>query len=528
MYKKVPSTIVCGLTGLFIGLFIISGNGCSSRKEQEKSAAAGLLPADFPRAGADAVTVSELKEIVEYLASDRLQGRFSGTRGAGKAADFIAGKLSDYGLETVEGNTPTFIQPFSMRKKRLRESSIITRYGSIENWTGFGERFSNFYGETDTEIVFAGYARKEELSSLNVKDRIVAFFTGEPGNHEGSRELELGKIQMMKALGAEGHMLIYHDEKAADRYELFRKVYYGDFRYYLDLPLKEANNAERAMTVLPSAMASLFGISTETLLGTLHEIDNGGNSAGRYRVAAKLRTLYEQADPIAGANVLGSIRGTRFPGRWIVLTAHYDHLGSHRGDIYNGADDNASGVASLLELAESFSMARSHGWRPEYSILFLFTDAEEIGANGSRFFLDSGTLPPDSIILDINVDAVGRDDPSSSDLDEYVYLYRSAFMPENISLVFQQTAEDMIETFTVPPKIEPPGSDNFIFEMNGIPAAALTTGRSSDYHKPSDTAEKCDYENICRISKYLFSVIWELGELNLSDSQVHPAEMTTL
>ncbi|MBN2414504.1 M20/M25/M40 family metallo-hydrolase [bacterium] len=453
-----------------------------------------------------------MRKHVAYLSSDRLEGRFSGSRGARKAASFIAGLLGDYGLTPLAGTSPLYWQHFTMHKKRLVESSISSRYGRIDNWTGFGERFSDFYGESDTEIVFAGYGRDQEIEKLNLEGRIAAFFTGEPGNHEGEEALEQRKIRSIRNHGALGHMMVYHDEQAAARYTVFRKAFYNDYRYYLDLPRDRAVQAERAITVLPSALAGLFGIRTETLLETVREMDRGEEAAGRFHVPIRMKTVYTNAESVAGANVAGYFPGRGGTGKWIVLSAHYDHLGTHRGRVYNGADDNASGVAALLEIAESLSSAVKAGWEPRHNILFLFTDAEEIGANGSRYFLVSGVIPRDDMIIDVNVDAIGRTDASHSALRNYVYLYRSSGMPAALSSAITSTIQTQGDAVNSIAAQEPPGSDNFVFEMSGIPAAAFTTGRSSDYHQPSDTADKCDYPNIQRISAFVYALVWNLAE----------------
>jgi len=105
----------------------------------------------------------------------------------------------------------------------------------------------------------------------------------------------------------------------------------------------------------------------------------------------------------AAANLLGVIRGTRYPGRYLVLSAHYDHVGVRGGQIYNGADDNASGTAAVLALAEAFRHTPL-----DHSVVVALLDAEEIGSPGARAFLDSGLVPRDAIVLNVNLDMVGH------------------------------------------------------------------------------------------------------------------------
>lgn len=112
-----------------------------------------------------------------------------------------------------------------------------------------------------------------------------------------------------------------------------------------------------------------------------------------------------RGEPVSGANVLGVVRGTRTPDRWIIVSAHYDHLGVRDGQIYNGADDNASGVGSMLELARQL-----RAQPPEHSVLFVAFDAEERGLLGARAYMDAPAVPLDATSLEFNLDMTARED----------------------------------------------------------------------------------------------------------------------
>lgn len=148
------------------------------------------------------------------------------------------------------------------------------------------------------------------------------------------------------------------------------------------------------------------------------KIKKGEDISGKFQIIAHMKTAYEALDTIIAENVLGYIPGSDKKEECVVITAHYDHLGKSGGKIYNGAYDNAAGVAAVLEIAEAFAMASEGGYSPIRSPLFLTQDAEEMGGVGTIYFLDHPVFPLSDTVVDINIDGIGqcffrtRNDPS--------------------------------------------------------------------------------------------------------------------
>jgi hypothetical protein len=186
-----------------------------------------------------------------------------------------------------------------------------------------------------------------------------------------------------------------------------------------------------------------------------------------------------------GINVLGYLPGTRDPGRYIVVTAHYDHLGVRDGQIYNGADDNASGTAALLELARYF-VANP----PANSIIFAALDAEEGGLNGARAFVRAPPVPLTAIALNVNMDMVGRNDrnelyAAGTYHSPFLrpYLERAA-AGAPITLRFGHDSPDLgADDWTLQ-------SDHAAFHEVGIPFVYFGVEDHPDYHRPTDTADR--------------------------------------
>lgn len=197
-------------------------------------------------------------------------------------------------------------------------------------------------------------------------------------------------------------------------------------------------------------------------------------------------TFERQGQQITGVNVVGHVRGSAVPDRYIVITAHYDHLGIRNGEIYNGADDNASGTAALLALADYFSRNQ-----PRHSIIFAALDAEEGGLRGARAFVASPPVAREAIAINVNMDMVGRNDANE------LYVAGTHHYPQLLPFV-ERTATGaevrLIPGHDTPNPANPSddwsmASDHGAFHEQGIPFLYFGVEDHPDYHRPTDTFE---------------------------------------
>lgn len=201
----------------------------------------------------------------------------------------------------------------------------------------------------------------------------------------------------------------------------------------------------------------------------------------------KLRSRAGDADTV-GVNIVGMIKGRNSAGPAIVLSAHYDHLGVRNGEVYNGADDDASGCIALLTIAE-----RLMSERPEHDIVLAFFDGEEGGMQGSRAFVASAPIPVERIALNINLDMVGRQDGGAlwvsgiSHYPELKPIAESAAKKASIKISFGHDTKGL-----KPGDDWTNSSDHAPFHAKGIPFFYLGVEDHPDYHKPGDDADKID------------------------------------
>ena len=228
----------------------------------------------------------------------------------------------------------------------------------------------------------------------------------------------------------------------------------------------------------------------------------------------------ERVNWVKTENVAAIIRGSEKPDEYIILTAHLDHVGRKGDDIYNGADDDGSGTVAILEIAEAFNEAAKKGHGPDRSIVFLHVTAEEMGLIGSRYYTDEDPIVPlKNTVTNLNIDMIGRTDPERPKRNrDYIYIIGSDKISQelhdvneavndlylNIDLDYVFNAEDHPQRFYY-------RSDHYNFAKNNIPVIFYFNGIHEDYHKPTDTVEKIDFDKIQKITRLVFLTAWEVA-----------------
>lgn len=217
-------------------------------------------------------------------------------------------------------------------------------------------------------------------------------------------------------------------------------------------------------------------------------------------------------------NIWAYIEGSEKPNEVLVISAHYDHVGMSNDEIYNGADDDGSGTVALLEIAQAFEIAKKEGHGPKRSILFLHVTGEEHGLHGSRFYSENPLFPIENTITDINIDMIGRRDDAHADSNNYVYVIganRLSTDLDNICTIANAKFTQLILDYKYNDPKDPnrfyERSDHYNFAKKGIPSVFLFNGTHADYHKPTDSADKIEYDALAKRAQFAFVVAWELA-----------------
>lgn len=217
-------------------------------------------------------------------------------------------------------------------------------------------------------------------------------------------------------------------------------------------------------------------------------------------------------------NIWAFIEGSEKPEEVLVISAHYDHVGIKNGEVYNGADDDGSGTVALLEIAEAFMNAKKEGFSPKRSILFLHVTGEEHGLHGSRYYSENPLFPLKNTIADINIDMIGRRDNLHPDTNNYVYVIGSDRLSSELHTINEEVNKKYVQLnldYKYNDRNDPERiyyrSDHYNFAKHGIPSIFFFNGIHKDYHMPTDTPEKIEYDALSKRAQLAFVLAWELA-----------------
>ena len=466
-----------------------------------------LLIASLSGQGKNEISISKLKKDLYYLASDELQGRFPGSEGDKKAADYIAASLKNSKLELY-------------KKNGFQEFKLVTGVHLGTNnslsWTGFSGKVSDNFtplsysgnGILNAPVVFVGYGFDinedgiawNDYSSVDVKGKWVLILRGEPyidstksvyRNYANDRN----KVLLAKDKGAAGVILVSG----------------ANFDKNDELVSLHGNEGSVEIPVLQvkRVIADSLFANPELKIANLEKKLIRLKQPQSFELKTPINAQAEVSQTLVTTrNVIGFLpsQNPKFKDQYIVIGAHYDHLGfggagtgSRKPDtlaIHNGADDNASGVTAVLSLADKFSSERKNLKR---SVIFVLFSGEEEGILGSSFFTANSPVDVKSIKTYINLDMVGRLKPDSA-----LEISGTGTSVNAESLLKKVVTGRALKLSFSPEGYGP--SDHAAFYAKNIPVFFLTTGVHLDYHTPSDDADKINYEGLKEVDNYTFDL----------------------
>ncbi len=456
------------------------------------------------------ITKEEIYEHIKYLASDELEGRFTGTEQCRIAAEYIAKEFEKAGLQPVFNGSYfqefPFISDIKLGDNYLKFSDEETLSLEVNNdFTPlpFSDNLS-----VEGKLVFAGFGisskenNYDDYENIDVKDKVVIVFRNHPDLNTPHSPLEQFaglryKATVARDKGAAGIIFVNTSDKKDDD-KLFKLEYDGAAK------VKGISVLQIKRDVLQKLFSKL-NLDIEDVEKQITE--NKKPDSFELNTSAKIKTEVIEVESISW-NVGGLLKGNdeKLSDEYLVIGAHFDHLGwgkqnsLYQGEpaIHNGADDNASGTTGLLELSEKFASEKNNLKR---SILFFAFSGEELGLLGSSYLVNHFPVPTEKVVSMINMDMIGRLKDSSL----IVYGTGTSTNWKNIlndknSFGFKLTFND--EGFGP--------SDHSSFYGKKIPVLFFFTGTHSDYHKPSDDYDKINSEGQEKVLKYIHSVATEI------------------
>ncbi len=496
--------------------------------------AAALLAAlpSYPQKEAlKAITLENSEAYMKFLSSDNLEGRRTGSEGNNAAAEFIKAEALKLGLRPLPGQDDLFQQLRYLKIDIVPGESRITLSDSCSGHI-LSAGIMPLMPPSDTvsldgEVVFGGlgYMNSEEkyndLAGISLKDKIVIIMTrmpeikgnGMPAPGTGISEMtEVRKLPLIMLQQARAILFVADPALGNDissdllsmgsSYQLtplFRKQI---FSYSL--------NAYAITTETANQMLSGSGLTLKKLQDSIASSRKPASF-----IIPNLRThisVNVVKDTVTSNNIIGYIEGSDpiLKKEAVIFTAHYDHVGKDAsGNIYNGANDNASGSVGLLNIASAFSSLRR---KPARSAIFLWTTGEEEGLHGSTYYTENPPYPLEKTVAAINFDMIAR---SRRDTDvgasltgeiditgpDTIKVIHGTESPELVSIATRACEESGIFPIDEGKGTHFSGSDHYPFYRKKIPVLFFFTGLHKDYHKQTDDYEFIDFDKLVSVSK---------------------------
>ena len=459
------------------------------------------------------VDAEDLKKHAYYLASDELGGRYTGSEGQIKAAEYIAKHFQKLGLRPLGGKKKSkglkaYFQEYPVERTYLDPKGTSVAFGGKTYKTGFAVVISKSRKKIKAsgQFVFCRTGNPKDMPK-SFKRRIpvvvLASSSGGPrGNMRGNRDLTRA-LNVTKAAARRGAKLVVFAEFTANSnlMDVMNK------RGLLPgKPSVEYKNKGSGRSLGPIPGVYLPPEKSKLLLEKLGwEVDAGGtphqNKLGLKLKASGRVNIHVRDDKFYKAvNVCAYLKGASASSEAILYSAHMDHLGTRMdGDAFNGADDNASGSSGLLDIAEAFAK----GTKPRRSVIFLSVSGEELGLWGSAYYADNPTWPLGKIVANINIDMIGRSTQLSGEMavsatpshqhDKFSTLVRDA---ARIAAKMGMTLTNGDTYYR--------RSDHYNFAKKGIPVVFFCDGEHEDYHQVTDHPDKLDYVKMQRVARLAY------------------------
>jgi hypothetical protein len=457
-------------------------------------------------AAAATITASDVARRIGIIADDSMMGRDTPSRGLELTAQYVADQFKSFGLEPG-GENGTWFQRYAILRRRLNlaDSRVVFRAGAVAD-TARLDRSARYSQGVVPEgpvagpaVLVGGRLFPADVERMDLKGKVVLYVP------DFSREIPVNATQIGRAIrvaGPRAIVMLVNLDSAAFAARLPRKA---PQKYGIDMRLESPVVLEVTEAVLPGVLRAA-GVD-------LAEVRRAGRPVVRdlpnmsVRVELEDSVLSRQSAP----NTIGILRGSDpvLRHEFVVFSAHMDHIGITPGrpdSINNGADDDASGTAGVIELAEAFSRP---GGRPRRSLLFITVSGEEKSLWGSDYFTEHPTVPLDRVVADLNIDMIGRNwsdtivaiGKQHSDLGATLERVNAAHPELGMTAIDDRWPEERFYY----------RSDHYNFARKGVPILFFFNGVHEDYHLPSDEPDKIDSAKEARILRLLYHLGLEIG-----------------
>ncbi len=475
-----------------------------------------------------------IKKHLDILASDAYEGRETGEAGIKKAAKYISDHFASLDFPKI-GDDNSYFQKVAFTTTKWNNTEMFIdgiQHKHLWDFLSFPSSNAHIPFIGTTEVIYAGYGIEtksyNDYKGLDVKDKVIMIYGGDPMNSDsiswitGSKETSewtaAKKLSLAKEKGAKLVLIIENNLKEMlnknRRLLLGPRLSVGDSR---TMSIPYANHAY----ISPTTAQKIWGDKEKDILKSRDNSRNKGKVKSIKIDRNFAMRMDKYIDVLEGENILAYIEGTDLKDEVVVVSAHYDHIGMKNKDVYNGADDNASGTSTVLEIAKILLEAKKNREGPRRSVLCLLVTGEEKGLLGSEYYSENPVFALENHVANVNVDMIGRTDLKYADNPEYIYVIGSDRLStdlHNINEEVNQKYSQITLDYTYNDENDRNRyyyrSDHYNFARKGIPAIFYFSGTHEDYHMISDTAEKIMFDKVEKVGRHIFHTTWELANRN--------------
>lgn len=508
----------------------------------------------------ESIRKEDLKADVFYLAHDLTQGRLVGTPGNALAAEFVKSRFERLGLVPV-GPDRSFFQPFNLTVVTLGQDNLLevfTEGGASMRLRPGQDYYPHRFGMSGRirgPVVFAGFGitapalSHDDYRGGTAKGKVVLILDHEPGENDKASRFDgvvsaesavpFRKVLAAQEAGAIGVLFVadVHNHAGVQNFEAAAQAYWPDAppridRFFL------SDYMDRIRIPAAQISSSLAAVLIRGTNRSLEELSRSAETAGGMTPVPipgpqiEL-TLGVDRHIVPDRSIVALLEGSdpKLKDEVVIISAHHDHEGADGPQIFNGADDNVSGTAAVIDIAEAYALAAKAGQRPRRSILFAVFGSEERGPLlGSWAYTEQPLRPLAQTAAVLNMDMIGRnmEVPIGGGRRFNGLEVQSAESNSNSvniighsrSPALKATVEQANRRFGLVLKMDLDNnvsnllrrSDQWPFLQRGVPAVWFHTGLHPDYHTVNDRAEKINYEKMERIARLVHQVSWDVAQ----------------
>jgi len=480
---------------------------------------------------AQTITSEGLQQHLFTLASDEMEGRETGEEGNYMAAEYIADQLSDMGYPKI-GLENSHYQGVAFTSSRWKANEIYVngnKYKHLWDYLSFQDKNQSIPELNTDEVIYLGWGIDDpeysDYKKNKVRGKVIMIYNGEPLNKDGKSHITgtttLSDWNLNKKLiAAKNHgvkLVLVIEENIKELLMQNRSKVLGGGMALGNLKDEDSSYAN-SIHISTTIAEDIIGKKLKKVTKSRKRSQKKGKACDvKMEPALQIKQDIER-NVLEGYNVMAYTEGTDKKDELVIVSAHFDHVGYKGESIFNGADDNASGSSSVLEIAEALSIAKKEGRSPRRSVLCIWVTGEEKGLLGSKYYVENPIFPIENTIANVNIDMIGRSDQKYANRSDYIYVIGSDRLSTDLHKINEKVNNEkslLTLDYTYNSEQDPNRyyyrSDHYNFAEKGIPAIFFFSGVHEDYHQPSDTADKIDFQKSENISRHIFQLIWELA-----------------